>query len=166
MDERYQLNGFLPWRGPLVLDVMVIGMALVLAALAWSVYAVKYRNQYQRHKLIQLSLASGLLILLSCFEVDIQFFENWRQRAEPSPYYDAASKGGLVIYSLWIHLFFATTTLSLWIFIIVQALRQFPNPPMPHSHSRFHKRWGTVAVIDMVLTAVTGWVFYFLAFVA
>ena len=131
MDERYQIKGFLPWRGPLMLDVIVLGMVVVLIALAWSVYSVKYRNRYQRHKLIQLGLAGGLLILLTCFEVDIQFFENWRQRAVPSPYYNAASGSGLVVYSLWVHLLFATTTVALWLLIIVCALRQFPQPAIP-----------------------------------
>jgi len=166
MDQRYQIDGFLPWRGPFVLDVIVIGMVFVLMALAWSVYSVKYRNQYQRHKVTQLCLAGGLLILLICFEIDVQFFENWRQRAQASPFYDAATRSGPVVYSLWIHLLFATTTLVLWVVIIALALRQFPNPPAPRPHSRFHARWGTVEAIDMALTAVTGWVFYFLAFVA
>ena len=71
-----------------------------------------------------------------------------------------------MVYSLWIHLVFATTTLALWLLIIVRALKHFPSPPRPNQHSRFHARWGMIAAIDMVLTAVTGWVFYFLAFVA
>jgi uncharacterized membrane protein YozB (DUF420 family) len=166
MDQRYQIDGFLPWRGPLVLDVIVIGMVFVLIALAWSIYSVKYRNRYQRHKVTQLCLAGGLLILLICFEIDVQLFENWRRRAEASPYYDALTQRGLVVYSLWIHLLCAITTLALWLLIIVRALRQFPNPPSPTLHSRFHARWGTIAAVDMVLTAVTGWIFYFLAFVA
>ena len=166
MDQRFQIKGFLPWRGPFVLDVIVIAMVFVLIALAWSIYSVKYRNRYQRHKLTQLWLTGGLLILLVCFEIDIQFFENWRQLAEASPYYDAVTKSGFVVYSLWIHLFFATTTLALWLLIIVKALTHFPNPPRPSPHSSFHARWGMIAAIDMALTAVTGWAFYFLAFVA
>ena len=166
MVERYQITGFLPWRGPFMLDVIVIAMVFVLIALAWSLYSVKCRNRYQRHKVTQLCLTGGLLILLLFFEIDIQFFENWRQRADASPYYDAATRSGLAVYSLWIHLFFATTTLALWLLLILQALIHFPNPPRPNSHSRYHARWGMVAAIDMLLTAVTGWVFYFLAFVA
>jgi putative membrane protein len=166
MYQRYQITGFLPWRAPFMLDVIIIAMVFVLIALAWSVYSAKYRNRYQQHKVTQLCLTGGLLILLVLFEVDIQFFENWRERADASPYYDAATRSGLVVYSLWIHLTFATTTLALWLLIVLCALRQFPNPPRPNRHSSFQARWGMVAAIDMVLTAVTGWVFYFLAFVA
>jgi len=166
MSSRHQINGFLPWRGPFMIDVIAIAMILVLIALAWSLFSVKYRKRYQRHKVTQLWLAGGLLILLVFFEIDIQFLENWRERAAASPYFDAATGGGLVIYSLWIHLFFATTTLALWLLIILRALNQFPNPPRPNGHSRYHARWGMVAAIDMVLTAVSGWAFYLLAFVA
>jgi len=166
MNARSQITVFLPWRGPFMIDVIVVGMVFVLFALAWSLFSVKYRKRYHRHKMIQLCLAGGLLILLVCFEIDIQYFENWRERAAASPYYDAATGGGLVIYSLWIHLLFSTTTLILWLLIILQALTHFPNPPHPNRHSGFHARWGMVAAIDMVLTAVSGWAFYLLAFVA
>ena len=166
MEERYKITGFLPWRGPFMIDVIVVGMVFVLLALAWSLFSVKYRKAYHRHKVTQLCIAIGLLCLLVLFEVDVQFFENWRQRADASPYYDAASRSGPVVYALWIHLLFATTTLALWLLIIVKALNHFPNPPRPNQHSRFHARWGMIAAIDMVLTAVTGWAFYFLAFVA
>ena len=142
MDQRYQINGFLPWRGPFVLDVIVIAMVFVLIALAWSVYSVKYRSRYQRHKVTQLCLAGGLLILLVCFEIDIQFFENWRQRADASPYYNAVTRSGLVVYSLWIHLFFATTTLALWLLIIVKALNAFPQPAAPQSAQQFSRSLG------------------------
>ena len=78
MAERLQYTGFLPWRGPFMLDAIVIGMVFVLIALAWSIYSVKYHHRYQRHKITQLCLSGGLLILLILFEIDIQFLENWR----------------------------------------------------------------------------------------
>ncbi len=166
MNPRYPITGFLPWRGPFMIDVIVVAMALVLIALGSSLFLVKYRQKYRRHKITQLCLAGGLLFLLVFFEIDIQFVENWRERADLSPYYDAAGGSGLVIYALWIHLLFATTTLALWLLVILRALNQFPNPPRPNQHSAYHSRWGTVAAIDMALTAVSGWTFYFLAFVA
>jgi uncharacterized membrane protein YozB (DUF420 family) len=67
--------------------------------------------------------------------------------------------------ALYIHLFFAVTTVVLWPVVIVRALRNFPSPPAPSPHSLWHRRWGRIAAIDLLLTAVTGWVFYVLAFV-
>jgi cytochrome b subunit of formate dehydrogenase len=67
---------------------------------------------------------------------------------------------------LWVHLFFAIPTAVLWIFVIVQALRKFDDPPLPNAYSAQHKFWGWIAAIEMTLTAVTGWAFYYLAFVA
>jgi uncharacterized membrane protein YozB (DUF420 family) len=166
MNYRSPIAGILPWRAPFMIDVIALAMVFVLAALSWSLFSVKHRKQYHRHKRIQLSLASSLLVLLVFFEVDIQYFENWRERAALSPFYHRATGTGLVMYSLWVHLFFATTTLALWFTIIFKALNQFPNPPRPTRHSDFHARWGRLAAIDMVLTAVTGWTFYYLAFVA
>jgi hypothetical protein len=49
--------------------------------------------------------------------------------------------------------------------VIIRALLNFPSPPHPGPHSRFHVRWARIAAIDMFITAVTGWTFYYLAFV-
>ena len=46
------------------------------------------------------------------------------------------------------------TTFVLWLVIILRALLDFPSPPEPGDHSRFHKRWGTMAAIDMVMTTL------------
>jgi putative membrane protein len=100
------------------------------------------------------------------FEIDIRV-NGWEERAEPSPYFDAANKftcpAGL---SLVVHLSFAVPTLVLWIVVVVQALRKFSNPPAPGLHSRWHARMGMLAAFGMVMTAITGWLFYWLAFVA
>ena len=149
-----------------MLDVIVVAMFFVVLALGVSVYAVKYRRMYQLHKLIQLTLASSLLIVLVLFEVDVHFIDNWMSRADASPYYDSATRSGLVVYALGVHLLFATTTFVLWLVIVLNALAHFPSPPRPGNHSGFHRRWGPVAAIDMVLTTLSGWLFYWLAFVA
>ena len=149
-----------------MLDVVVVAMFFVLLALGFSVYSVKHGRKYTRHKLIQVSLASTLLAVLVLFEIDVHFIDKWMVRADASPYFDAATKSGPVIYALAIHLVFATTTFALWLMVIVRAWANFPTPPGPNEHSHFHRRWGTIAAIDMVMTTLTGWVFYWLAFVA
>jgi hypothetical protein len=45
------------------------------------------------------------------------------------------------------------------------AWRRFPNPPHPSEHSRFHLFWARLAAVDLCLTAVTGTLFYWVAFV-
>ncbi len=160
------LSGFLPGRATLMLDVVVVAMAVVLVVLAVSVYLVKFARGYRSHKMIQLALALSLLVVLMLFETDIHFLSNWMERADASPYFEASTRSGPVIYVLWVHLFFAITTFVLWSVVLGRALMRFPRPPGPNGHSREHARWGTIAALDMVMTTVTGWIFYWMAFVA
>lgn len=162
------IDGFLPLgRGSIMLDVVFVAMFVVVPALAASIYLVKVRGRYELHKKLQLVLASVLLVAVLLFELDMQFITRWETRAEPSPYFSEANKWSCPAgISLIVHLCFAVPTLLLWIYVIVQALRLFSRPPKPGPHSAAHARWGWAASIGMLLTAVTGWVFYWLAFVA
>jgi putative membrane protein len=162
------IPGFIPGsRGSLMLDVVFLAMFLVVPVLLFSVYLVKYRHSYALHKQIQLVLGAVLLLAVGAFEIDMQLFTQWELLAAPSPYFDPAHKWTCRVgLSLIIHLSFAVPTLLLWIVVIVQALRHFPSPPLPCAHSTWHRRWGMIATVGMVLTAVTGWVFYSLAFIA
>lgn len=160
------MHGFIPGsRGSLMLDVVFLAMMLVVPVLLFSVYLAKYRRQYELHKRIQITLGTVLGLAVTAFELDMRFVTNWRELAEPSPYYDG-TWSSLVGLSLIVHLSFAIPTLLLWIVVIVQALRHFPSPPVPGAHSAWHRRWGMVSTVGMVLTAVTGWIFYWLAFMA
>ena len=126
-----------------------------------SVYLVRIRKQYRLHKQIQICLASVLAFAVILFEIDIRI-NGWILRAEASPYYGTM----LLNLSLWVHLLFAITTTVLWVYVVVQALRKIPNPPGPCAYSSKHIFWARLAVIDMILTALTGCLFYCLAFVA
>jgi putative membrane protein len=161
------LGGFVPGaRGSLMLDVVFVAMFLVVPLLAISYYLVKGRRQYDLHKRLQLAIAGVLLVAVLLFELDIRI-NGWEQRAAPSPYFDPAHKWSCPAgISLLIHLSFAVPSLVLWTIVVVQALRKFSRPPAPGAHSRWHARWATLAAIGMILTAVTGWVFYWLAFIA
>jgi putative membrane protein len=159
-------SGFLPGRASLMLDLIVVTMVAVLIALGASLWLVRYRRKYSHHRAIQITLASALVVILVLFEIDIRFIDNWMDRANASPYFDAMTRTGLVTNALAIHLVFATSTFALWLMVIVRALRNCPSPPEPSAHSRFHRRWGTIAAVDMLLTTITGWAFYWLAFVA
>ena len=161
------LDGFLGGRGSLMMDVVVVAMVLVLLIMAASIGLVRYRQAFQLHKRIQLSLGTLLLIAIVAFEVDVQFISAWEERAAPSPYFDEENAiTSPVGIGLVVHLFFAVPTAVLWTFVIVQALRKFPAPTTPSPYSGRHRRWGTLAAIEMLMTTLTGWVFYWLAFMA
>jgi len=155
------LEGFLGTRASFMLDVLVIAMVVVVAVLAWSVYQVKYRRSYQLHKWVQVGLGLVLLVAVIVFEVDVRLY-GWEDRA-------AGVIGGHASRMVWnalaIHLVFAVAATILWPVVIIRALLNFPNPPAPGPHSRFHLRWARIAAIDMLVTAITGWTFYYLAFV-
>lgn len=161
------IDGFLPLgRGSLMLDVVFVAMFVVVPLLGVSLWLVKYRRNYQLHKSLQLAMASVLLVAVVLFEVDIRL-NGWEHRAEPSPYFDLANKWTcLAGRALIVHLAFAVPTLVVWVAVVVQALRRFSRPPAPGPHSQWHARWGTLAACGMLMTAVTGWFFYWLAFVA
>lgn len=159
------VNGFLGTRASLMLDVVVVAMVVVLPVLGWSIVLVRYRRRYALHKRIQLLLAVVLLATVALFEADMRL-NGWEDRARPSPYYREPPDMSLVHQVLAVHLFFAVTTAALWIAVTYRALRRFSQPPAPGEHSRSHVFWGRLAALDMVATAVTGWLFYALAFVA
>ena len=154
-------TGFLPSRGSLMLDTVVCAMVLVLVVLAISIYLARAKGQYLAHRAIQITLAVILAVTVIAFEIDIRFFTDWRSAAEQSPYFAS----GLVDVSLWVHLSFAIPTPFIWAYVLFGAVRRF-QPPQPGPYSRFHRRWGWIAAVAMLMTALTGWIFYYLAFVA
>lgn len=161
------IDGFLGTRASLMLDVVFLAMFAVLPAMAASIALARYHRNWRAHKQVQLTLAIVLLVAVVAFEVDMQFLTEWELRAEPSPYFTAAAKwtspAGI---ALAVHLFFAIPTAVLWTYVVVGALRNFPTPPHPTPYSPRHKFWARLAAVEMCMTAVTGWIFYWLAFVA
>jgi hypothetical protein len=160
------IDGFLGTRGSFMLDVVFLAMFAIVPLLGLSIYFVKCRRRYGLHKRMQLLLGTVLLIAVAGFEIDMQLLTDWQQRAAGSPYFDAATPwtcpAGI---SLLVHLFFAIPTALLWIYVIAGALRRFPRPAAPSPYSRHHLFWARLAAFEMLMTALTGWTFYWLAFV-
>jgi putative membrane protein len=157
------MDGFLGTRASLMLDVVFLAMFAVIPVMAWSIWQVRRHGRYVLHKRVQLALASVLLVAVLAFEIDMRI-NGWQSRALPSPFY--LSPVNWVKVALGIHLFFAIPTAFLWVYVVWHALRNIPNPPQPSEHSARHIRWAWLAAWEMLGTAVTGWIFYYLAFVA
>lgn len=154
-------DGFLGTRAPLVLDIVCLSMIGVVIVLCWSIYQVKVRKRYGIHKWTQIALGAILLIVVILFEIDIRL-HGWESRAagkidgHPAP---------VVFWALYVHLVFAISSVILWPVTIGLAAWKFGEPLHPGPHSRIHIPLAWTAAADMVLTAITGWVFYWLAFV-
>lgn len=158
-------TGFIPGsRGSFMLDFVFAAMFGILLVMVASIYLVRVKKRYELHKKIQLILAAVLLIAVLGFEIDMRLFTDWEALAAPSRYYHPERLNPVVI-SLAIHLCFAIPTPVLWAWVIYEGLRKFPSPAAPGAHSRRHRFWGWMAAIGMLLTSITGWIFYVLAFV-
>jgi putative membrane protein len=178
------INGFLGTRASIMLDIVLLAMFAVVPVMAWSIWLVRYRQRWALHKRIQLGLLLVLGIAVLLFEIDMRFISGWRERAMPSPYYESVSTAGpfwdavclkllgmervpgALFRALAVHLVFAVSTTVLWVFTAVRAVKRFPKPPAPNEYSPWHRVWGRLAAADMTMTAITGWIFYWLAFVA
>lgn len=158
-----RLPGFLGTRGSFMLDFVFVAMFGILLVMGYSIYLVKYRQRYELHKRIQVALGLVLLVAVVAFEVDMRFFTDWETLAKPSPFYNEGEWDWVWI-SLTIHLLFAIPTTFLWTYVIISGLRNFPSPAQPSPYSPTHLFWAKLAAFEMLMTSVTGWVFYILAF--
>ena len=150
-----------PWQ-PLAAAVALFA---VLPLLALSIAIVRRRG-YLAHKRLQLVLGSVLLLAVLAFEIEMRVF-GWQERAFASPYFSATAKWSCPVgLSLIVHLFFAIPTTVLWVYVVAMALRRFDTIPRPNAYSSRHRFWAWLATVEMILTAVTGWLFYYLAFTA
>jgi len=155
------MQGFIPGsRGSFMLDVLFLSMFVILGILIWSVRLVRRRRNFEAHRKIQLGLTGLLFVAIVGFELEIRLV-GWRQLAEVSPYY-----GPLLFTILGVHIFFALSTIGTWIMAMRVAWLHLPRPAAPGLGSFNHKRFGHISLWAMGLTAATGWVFYYMAFIA
>ncbi len=154
------IDGFLGSRASLGMDVVLVGLIALLPVLAWSVALVR-RGRYAAHKRLQLFIVTALAAAILIFEIDVRLVSDWRLRAQASPLWPTG-----VLVALGIHLVFAVSTFVLLVWVVWEALTRFPADPGPGSHGPRHRRMARLAAADLVCTAITGTIFYWLAFVA
>lgn len=158
-------DGFLGYQTSFMLDAVVVALVLVVPVLTFSLYSVKVKGQYLRHRNLQLALAGTLLAAVLAFEVDLHWIQGgWENVVKKGPTL-SPEQAKLIQQVLRIHLLFAVSTPFLWAITIYCALRRIPSPPRPSAHSRTHAILGWSSTLDLVLTSLTGLVFYYVAFV-
>ena len=158
------IDGFLGTRASFGMDLVLVGLIALLPVLAWSIYLVRNRRAYVAHKRLQIFIAAALLAAIVVFEIDVRLISDWKVRAAAAgqnPWWPTG-----VLTALAIHLVFAISTLVLWVWVVGEAFLRCPVPPAPGSHGPRHRAMARLAALDLLLTACTGTVFYWLAFVA
>ena len=95
-----------------LLDAVFVAMLVVVPVLGASVYLVNSTAAMRCTKQSSCGSAAMLAVTIVLFEIDMRV--GWEERARPSPYFGNGEQPGLVLVALWIHLFFAVTTLALW----------------------------------------------------
>ena len=153
-------NGFLGTPASIMLDVVVCSLVLVVPTLLFSIYLVKRRRKYDVHKHVQLTLGLVLLLVVILFEVDMRLQGGFWAMASQSPYYNTA----FMVYLLYVHLFFAVSTVIMWSITYYITLKRFPSPPRPTAFSPTHRVLAWISVVDMGATVVTGLMVYYFGF--
>ena len=143
-----------------MLDLVAVAMFAILPALAFGMHLVKDKRNYAAHKKMMLAISVTLAITVILFELEMRLI-GWRDLAAPSPYFNT-----LMPVALGIHLVCSVSTTVALIATVWFAIRGFPSPPVPGDHSTSHKKLGKFSAIGLFLTSVTGWIFYYLAFMA
>lgn len=158
-------DGFLGYRASFMLDVVVCALVVVVPLLVYSLYTVKVRRNYIRHRNLQVLLGVVLLVAVGLFEVDMRMHHGigaiLAKRSVPL----TAEQSAFFNRLLAVHLVFAVSTVVLWGATLGLALKKMPSPPAPCTHSRLHKRLGWLAAIDITLTAITGLMVYYFGFI-
>lgn len=161
-------DGFLGYRTSFMLDFVVSALVIIVPVLIYSICQVRFGRRYQRHRFLQTVLCVVLLAAVGAFEVDLQLVHGGWENVVAKSFDDDALLAARISESrpwLWLHLIFAVTTPLFWLTTIVLAYRRFPSPPTPSTHSQAHRWLGWLSTIDVTLTAVTGLIFYYVAFV-
>ncbi len=158
-------DGFLGYRTSFMLDVVVCALVLVVPLLVYSIYQVKLRRNYSRHKQLQILLGALLLFAVGLFEFDMRWQGGIRTILPKRETPLTAAQDVFFYRLLIVHLFFAVSTVLLWSTTIILALRRIPKPPCPCPHSPTHKLLGWLSAVDITLTSVTGLLVYYYGFV-
>ena len=161
LNKEQSMPGFIPFsRGSFMLDLVAVAMFAILPAVTIGLNLVKRQRNYGAHKKMMLGISIVLGIAVILFEIEMRMI-GWRDLAEASPYYLT-----ILPAILGVHLLCSISTTILLSSTVWFAWRKFPSPPKHNPLSILHKRLGKLSAIGLLLTSVTGWTFYYMAFIA
>ena len=124
-------KGFLGYPSTLMLDVVVCTLVLVVPALLFSIYLVKFRRQYLWHRRLQTGLGVALLITVCLFEIDMRLHGGWQAILKQRSVLLTDDQLQWVSRVLMVHLVFAISAVLLWAVTLTLGWKRIPHPPQP-----------------------------------
>lgn len=146
-------------KAPLTMKIILFVLPVLLFIQFFSVVAVKI-HRYSLHRFLQMAISLVMGVWLIFFELDVRII-GWRSYAQHSPFYDS-----WLFPALMLHVCFAIPFVLMWFSTLYGALKNFKKSAMSPKYSMMHKRMGTGSLLAFLGTAVSGVLFYWLAFVA
>lgn len=147
-------EGFLGTRADIIIDVVMTVSGFLPALLMFTFYLAA-KGKHQLHKNLQLALLLIVTVLVVALEVDVRSGD-LQAAGALSIYHDTTIMRVVFI----IHLIFAITTFVGWTWLVIKSSKIHPK-----SFAAFnHKKWGKILFVDVVLTVITGWMIYLMAF--
>lgn len=152
-------QGFLGTRADVLMDIVIVSLAIILPVLAIS-WRLALTRRWATHRTVQVTLGSGLGVVVLLFETDLRLSGGIFKLTSPSRYAGTA----LLNVSIWGHTALAISTAVLWGWMLVAALRRFDREPKPGPYSARHRLFGRIGMVAMALTGITGIELYVLGF--
>lgn len=146
-------------RAPIILTVLALSLFFVVPLMVWSIRQVRL-GKYLLHKRTQTGTSVALFILLIFFEMQIPGTD-WMKHTATSSFSEDTIRNYLSV-----HKSIAISMTLLWTLTLSLALWRTPSSPRPSPHSRLHKILGISSAVMMIITAISGWIFYWMAFIA
>ncbi len=155
------MDGFLPFsRGTFMLDFVAVAMAGILPLL-WVSISMAKKGRIELHRKMQTALGVILFLAVVLFEIDMRL-NGWTHLAQPSPFWETPIK-----VSLYVHLCFSVPTSILWFGLLGWSIWRYETDTgFDPADAAKHRKLGWAAAAGMTGTAITGWIFFYLAFVA
>lgn len=143
-------HGFLGTRADLLMDIVIVALVAVVPIVLYNWHLAR-AGRYPRHKALQVGLATLLAVVVGVFEYNLRLQGGIFAATAASRYAGTATLNGWI----YVHTFFAITTLLVWVVLIAVSLRRFPSPPAPNGFSATHRRWGRIGMVWMLLAGIT-----------
>ena len=153
-------QGFLGTRADLLMDIVIVALLAVVPIVIYN-WRLARNRRYARHKNLQIALAALLAVVVGLFEYNLRLQGGIFVATSASGYAGTATLN----FWIYLHTFFAITTIFIWLGLIAASVRRFPNPPVPGEFSAAHRRWGRMGMIWMLVTGVTSLPVYIYGFV-